>query len=318
MNSLWIEDQQLRFRGDAPLPVTQAGEARVRVRLAGICSTDLELLRGYYPFRGIPGHEFVGEVVEAPGDPAWLGQRVVGEINLTCGECAACRDGRPTHCEQRQALGIHGRDGAFAEFLTIPLRNLHRVPQGVSDEAAVFTEPLAAALEIQEQVQVQPGQRVLVVGAGRLGLLAAQTLALTGCVLQVVVRHECQRTLLAGWGIEAVVEEEVLPAKADLVVEATGSAAGFALARRAVRPRGTMVLKSTYKGDVQVNLSQVVVDEITLVGSRCGPFAPALHLLAQKKVDPLPMIRACYPLEQGVQAFALAAQPGVLKVLLLP
>lgn len=318
MKSLWVEDGQLQFRTNVPLPQVQAGEALLRVRLAGVCSTDLEILRGYYPFRGIPGHEFVGEVVQADDEPAWVGQRVVGEINLTCGECAACRAGRAAHCERRQTLGIHGRDGVFADYVALPLRNLHRVPHNISDDAAVFVEPLAAALEIQQQVQVRPGQRVLVVGAGRLGLLVAQTLALTGCALQVVARRDFPRSLLAGWGIESVTEEDVPQSQADLVVDTSGTPAGFELARRAVRPRGTLVIKSTYKGDLLVDMSRLVVDEITLVGSRCGPFAPALRLLAQNKVDPLPLISARYPLAQGMQAFEHAAQPGVLKVLLLP
>jgi threonine dehydrogenase-like Zn-dependent dehydrogenase len=318
VKALWLEDQALSYRDDVSMPAPMDGEALVRVKLAGVCSTDLELLRGYYPFCGIPGHEFVGEVVDCPGDIDWVGQRVVGEINITCGECASCRAGRPNHCERRTVLGIRGRNGVFAECTTLPLNNLHRVPLDLPDEAAVFTEPLAAALEIQEQVTISPGQRVLVVGAGRLGQLIAQTLALTGCELSVVARHAYQWDLLTNQGITAIPEEEVPLQKMDVVIDASGTPPGFSLARRAVRPRGTIVLKSTYKGDMQVNLSSLVVDEVRLVGSRCGPFEPALRLLSRGLIDPLPLIASRYSLAQGVLAFEHAARPGALKVLIQP
>ncbi len=316
MLAIWLEDQTLTIKPDQTIPEPPAGEALVRVRLAGICATDLELARGYYPYRGIPGHEFVGEIFAAPGDPARFGERVVGEINAVCGTCSACLFGRPTHCERRTVLGIANRDGAFAEYLTLPLDNLHRVPEVVPDEAAVFTEPLAAALEIQEQVRVRPTDRVLVVGAGRLGQLVAQTLALTGCDLQILARHPNQRRLLADRKIRVVEESEILPQKADIVVEATGSPTGFDLARRAVRPRGTLALKSTYAGNLEVNFSSIVVDELTLVGSRCGPFEPALRLLASGQVDPRPLIEADYLMADGLAAFERASQPATLKVLL--
>ena len=286
--------------------------------LAGVCSTDLELLRGYYAFSGIPGHEFVGRVVACPAEASWVGRRVVGEINLSCGECVYCKAGMPTHCANRKALGIHGHWGAFAEKLSLPLRNLHIVPDNVSDEAAVFTEPLAAALQIQAQVSFHPGQHVLVVGAGRLGQLVAQTLALTGCQLSVVARHPRQRLLLEACHIPWITEENVLHGLHEVVVDTTGTPEGFALARRAVMPRGTLVMKSTYKGDLTVNFSSLVVDEITLVGSRCGPFAAALQCLESGKVDPRPLINATYPLEQAAEAIAHAAQPGVLKILIDP
>jgi threonine dehydrogenase-like Zn-dependent dehydrogenase len=293
------------------------GEALVKVRLAGICATDLELVRGYYPYTGIPGHEFVGEVIAAP-QAEWVGRRVVGEINAVCGECEACRHGRPTHCERRTVLGIVNRNGAFAEYLTLPMANLHLLPDSVPDEMAVFTEPLAAALEIGQQVHIQPTERVLVVGAGRLGQLIAQVLALTGCDLRVLARHPNQIALLARRGIRSITQDEVPQRRMDVVIEATGSPSGFEVARRAVRPRGTLVLKSTYAGNLEVNLSALVVDEITLVGSRCGPFRPALQLMESRLVDPTPLIEARYPLEQGVAAFEHAARPGVLKVLLQP
>jgi threonine dehydrogenase-like Zn-dependent dehydrogenase len=316
MQGLWLQEQTLHWRSDLTVPPIPAGWALVRVRKAGICSTDLELLRGYYPYTGVPGHEFVGEILQAPDNPARVGQRVVGEINVVCGNCSACRNQRSTHCENRKTLGIHALDGAFAEYLALPLANLHQVPDSVSDEAAVFTEPLAAALEIQEQVQIQPGMRVLVVGAGRLGQLVAQTLALTGCELLVVARHARQRELLQTRWIDTIEEDQIPLRCMDLVVEATGSPAGFTAARRAIRPRGVLVLKSTYHGETAINLSSIVVDEITLIGSRCGPFAPALRLLEKQWIDPTRLIDAIYPLQQGTHAFDAARQPGVLKVLL--
>lgn len=313
MQSLWLENNQISLR-DVPQP-NKPGEALIKMRKVGICSTDLELVKGYYPYTGILGHEFVGEVMDAP-DKSWVGQRVVGEINAACGTCEACRSGRPTHCENRTVLGIVNRDGAFAEYTSLPLENLHRVPDSVSDDMAVFTEPLAAALEIQQQVQINPTDRVLLVGAGRLGQLIAQTLALTGCDLRVVARHALQQDLLTARGIRLITEEDIQPRKWDIVVEATGSPAGFNLARKAIRPRGTLVLKSTYKGEMNVNLSSIVVDEITVLGSRCGPFAPALRLLEKREVDPSVLIAGQYKLKDSLQAFEKASQAGVLKVLL--
>jgi threonine dehydrogenase-like Zn-dependent dehydrogenase len=331
MLCLWLEDRVLRVRDDVPVPALQPGEALVRVRCAGICATDVELLRGYYPYAGVPGHEFVGTVEDVHAlDAAWHGARVVGEINASCGACAACGRGHRTHCERRTTLGIRGRHGAFAEYLCLPVANLHRVPDSVSTDAAVFTEPLAAALEIQEQVAIGPGVRVLVVGAGKLGQLVAQTLALTGCSLAVVCRDTGQgadqgarqsagkAALLAARGIAVIAPGDIEARGFDVAVECTGNAAGFDLARRALRPRGTLVLKSTYAGALTLDASLLVVDEITLVGSRCGPFAPALELLAASRVDVTPLMHARYALRDGPAAFAHAQQPGVLKVLLEP
>lgn len=321
MKALWLENQSLAYRMDLTRPPLGAGEALIRLRLAGICSTDLELLRGYYPFRGIPGHEFVGEVVEVAPDVTaseWVAQRVVGEINIACGVCDACARGHPTHCRNRRVLGILNQDGAFAETLVLPVKNLHRVPETITDEQAVFTEPLAAALEIQQQVHILPTDRVLVVGAGRLGQLIAQTLALTACDLRVVVRHAQQQKLLEQRGIQAILPDQVPAGAMDIVVEASGSPSGFQLARKAVRARGCIVLKSTFKDEVTINLSSIVVDEITLIGSRCGPFPPALQLMELGKVNPLPLIQKVYPISEGIEAFRDAAQPGRLKVLLRP
>ncbi len=315
MNALWLENNTLDLR-DVP-QARNPNEALIRIRKAGICSTDLELVKGYYPYTGIIGHEFVGDVIEAD-DASWVGQRVVGEINAVCNECEQCLNGRPTHCEHRTVLGIVNRNGTFAEYTTLPMTNLHRVPDSVPDEMAVFTEPLAAALEIQDQIQVKPTDRVLLVGAGRLGQLIAQTLALTGCDLRVVARHAHQQDLLKKRGIKVIAEEDVKPWRWDIVVEATGSPNGFSLARQAIHPRGTLVLKSTYKGDMTVNFSSIVVDEINIVGSRCGPFAPALRLMESRQVDPTVLIDSEFSLRDALKAFEHAAETGVLKVLVQP
>jgi threonine dehydrogenase-like Zn-dependent dehydrogenase len=318
MRGLWLEEKRLSFRDDLPGPPPADGEALVRVRLAGICGTDLELVRGYYPFTGVPGHEFVGTVEQAPSAPEWIGRRVVGEINAACGACATCRSGRRTHCPARTVLGIRGRAGAFAERLTLPIANLHEVPSTVPDEEAVFTEPLAAALQIQAQVPLRPEQRVLVLGAGRLGTLVARTLVRTGAQVRVAARLPARRDQLRAGGVDAVAPEDVAPASADVVVDCTGHPEGFARARAAVRPRGTIVLKSTYAGEAPVNLSSVVVDEITVVGSRCGAFAPALELLAARVVPVRDLVEARFPFARGTGAFEEAARPGALKVLLEP
>jgi threonine dehydrogenase-like Zn-dependent dehydrogenase len=314
MRALWLEDRQIRFREDVPRPVPGPGEARIRVRLAGICNTDLELVHGYYPFAGVPGHEFVGEVDEAPGAPEWVGRRVVGEINAACGRCDACARGERTHCERRTVLGIKGRDGALAEHLVLPVENLHAVPDAMPDEAAVFTEPLAAALRVTEQVALSPELRVIVLGDGKLAQLVAQALA-ARCALLVIGRHPEKLGHLARRGIATSVGPPKGLRPADVVVECTGQPDGFALARQLVRPRGSIVLKSTYHGDTTLNLSSVVVDEVSLIGSRCGPFAPALDLLAAGAVEVAPLVHARFPLVRAEDAFVEAARPGVLKVL---
>lgn len=279
MRGLWLENQELAYRTDLPRPEIKTGEALIKTRLAGICSTDLEMLRGYAPFTGVIGHEFVGEVITAPGKPELEGKRVVGEINIVCGDCFHCSNQRPTHCLNRGALGIHDRNGVFAEYFSLPLENIHHFPNSITDEWGVFTEPLAAALEITQQVQVHPADRVLIVGAGRLGQLVAQTLSLTGCHLKVVARHPKQRELINSRGIEVIAEDQIPRGTEDIVVDATGSPAGFEAARKAVRSRGKLVLKSTYAGNLEWDASALVVDEITVVGSRCGPFPPAIRLL---------------------------------------
>ncbi|MGD8329070.1 MAG: alcohol dehydrogenase catalytic domain-containing protein [Acidobacteriota bacterium] len=324
MIGLWLQNGELSLRSDLPRPEPAPGEALVRVLLAGICNTDLELVRGYYPYEGILGHEFVGVVEKAPAGHAHLeGRRVVGEINAVCGDCPECDAGRSNHCEKRTVLGIVDRDGAFAEYLTLPVGNLHQVPDKLPNEAAVFTEPLAAALRVGKQVDLAESERVLVVGDGKLGQLVARVLRLSAPYLCVAGRHFHKLALLGNLGIDTVAvddESEVTPARTlrrfDVAVECTGNAEGFELARRALRPRGTLVMKSTYAGDLTFDASGLVVDEITLVGSRCGPFAPALELLTSGAVQVEELIADRYPLSAGLAAFEHARRRGTLKVLL--
>jgi threonine dehydrogenase-like Zn-dependent dehydrogenase len=315
VRALWLESRALRLRDDVPLPSPPPGEALVRVRVAGVCNTDLELVAGYYPYTGVPGHEFVGVVEEANAAPEWVSRRVVGEINAACGTCPTCGAGHRTHCERRTVLGIVARDGAFATHLRLPIENLHAVPDEVPDQAAVFAEPTSAALELQQQVSVSPYDRVVVVGAGKLGSLVAQTLAAAGCRLLVIGRSPRPLALLAARGIATAGADAIEPRRADLAVECTGNPDGLEIARRAVRPRGTIVLKSTYHGKAAIDMAPFVVDEITLVGSRCGPFAPALRALARGDVDPRPLVEARYPLAEALAAFEHASRPGALKVL---
>jgi len=312
-----VYDGQLRLAADYPRPAAPAGEAVIRVTLAGICNTDLELTRGYMGFQGVLGHEFVG-VVEECTDEAWLGQRVVGEINCPCGTCPTCLAGHPTHCPARTTLGIGGRNGALADYCVLPTHNLHFVPGNVTDEQAVFSEPLAAALEILDQVHLRPTQHVVVVGDGKLGLLVAQVLRLTGCDLLVVGRHANKLAILQRQGIPTQFTTDGLQRWADVVVDCTGHPDGFAAARGMVKPRGTLILKSTFQGQSEVNLTSLVVDEITLAGSRCGPFAPALRLLEAGLVDVTSLIAATYTLDDALAAFARAQTKGTLKVLLRP
>jgi threonine dehydrogenase-like Zn-dependent dehydrogenase len=313
--------QALVFNGklfletDYPLPEPGPGEALIRVRLAGICNTDLELIKGYMQFQGIPGHEFVGIVERAPGAEKWEGRRVVGEINSPCRECEICRSGRPTHCPNRTTLGISGRSGAFAEYLTLPVCNLLPVPDSLDDESAVFVEPLAAACEILQQVHIRPTDRLIVLGDGKLGLLCAQVMALTGCDLMVVGHHPEKLHILTQKGIRTALEGTFNEDKADVIIETTGQVEGFQAARRMVRPRGTIVLKSTYHGPIEADLTMIVVDEITLIGSRCGPFAPALSLLERGLVEVKPLIQALYPFSDILTAFTQAGAKGTLKIL---
>jgi threonine dehydrogenase-like Zn-dependent dehydrogenase len=315
MRALHFDGSALRL-ADVPAPVGDAETAVVRVQLAGVCNTDLELIKGYMGFRGVLGHEFVGTVAQGP--PAWSGQRVVGEINFACRRCDTCRRGLTRHCPTRRVMGIVGADGAFAEYVAVPIANLHAVPDGVSDAAAVFTEPLAAAFEILAQVRVEPDWSCVVLGDGKLGLLVAQVLAQTGAGVLAVGKHDDKLALLRRRGVATTRFEQWDRARADLVVEATGTAAAFALAVAATRPRGTLVLKSTVADGVPLDLAPLVIDEITVVGSRCGAFEPALQALAAGRVDVLPLIAARHSLGDGVAAIGAASQPGMLKVLIAP
>jgi threonine dehydrogenase-like Zn-dependent dehydrogenase len=279
------------------------------VRRAGICGTDLEILAGYAGFRGVPGHEFVGIVESAPeGAEAWIGCRVVGEINVGCGTCGFCREGVREHCERRQVVGIRGRDGAFAEYLSLPAANLHAVPDDLPDERAVFVEPVAAACRVIAQVDFSKTAEAAVVGDGRLGLLVAQVIAQAGVRVTVVGRHTEKLAIARNAGMETMAAEAVRVARArfEIVVDASGRPEGLASALALVRPRGTIVLKSTFHGATPLATSPVVVDEVTIVGSRCGPFPKAIELLSSRAVDVRPLLSGTYPLSEWQAAFAAA------------
>jgi alcohol dehydrogenase len=307
-----VYDGRLRLDTDVPEPTRTGDQALLKIQRAGICNTDLELIAGYMSFSGILGHEFVGEVIEG----SYNGQRVVGEINVADGTCDFCQRGIPSQCRHRTTVGIAGHPGAFADYLALTSRNLHVVPDEVSDDAAVFVEPLAAALQVIEAVHITPRDRVIVIGAGKLGMLVAQVVKLVAADLVVVVRRERQARLLQQWGITAVERSDLSPQRAQVVVDCTGSAEGFAQALELVEPRGTIVLKSTYVGIPQANLTCVAVDEIRVVGSRCGSFDGALRLLKRQLVDVESLIEGRYAVSDGLAAFDHAAQPGALKVLL--
>lgn len=302
----------LRLDTTVPKPEPTSEQSLLKIRRAGICNTDLELMAGYKEFSGILGHEFVAEVVG--GELA--GRRVVGEINVTDGTCEMCQRGIPSQCLNRNAIGIDDHPGAFADYLALVSRNLYPVPDDVSDDMAVFVEPLAAALQVTEGVHISPRDRVVLIGAGKLGLLVAQVLKLTGADLSVVARREKPAALLQKWGIRAVTADELARRSAQVVVDCTGNAEGFAQALELVQPRGTIVLKSTYVGTPAANLTRVAVDEIRVVGSRCGPFDAALRLLSHGLIDTESMIDGRYSIDAALVAFDHAAKPGALKVLL--
>jgi len=315
MLAVHLENGRLDVR-DEPRPSRPEGFALIRLLCGGICNTDLELQRGYYGFAGTPGHEFVGEVVEA-GATEWIGRRVVGEINLACGVCEWCRRGLGRHCPHRTVLGIVKHPGAFREFLTLPERNLHALPDSLSTERAVFTEPLAAACEILDQAPLPCGAEVAVLGDGKLGLLIAMVLNAKGYDVHQFGRHEEKLRIARRAGVEAEVAGGTLPEMAyDWVVDATGSAEGLRQAVQMTRPRGTVILKSTMHGLVGVDTAPVIVNEITLVGSRCGRFEPALELLSRNLIPVEEMISEQFPLADAPRAFERAARKGAMKVLL--
>jgi threonine dehydrogenase-like Zn-dependent dehydrogenase len=314
MLAVHIECGRVDLR-EAPLPARPPGFALVRLLAAGICNTDLELQRGYYGFSGTPGHEFVGEVAEAD-NTALLGRRVVGEINLACGACDWCRAGLGRHCPHRTVLGIAGHPGAFSEYFTLPERNLRLVPDNISTERATFTEPLAAACEILDQVAIPRGGEVAVLGDGKLGLLAAQVLLAHGARVYLYGRHPAKLAIAAACGAQTFPNSGLPASRFDWVVEATGAPEGLGAAIRMARPRGTVIMKSTLHGEVPLDTAPAIVNEITLVGSRCGRFEPALELLAGGRLRLEEMISDRFPLAQAARAFERAAAGGVLKVLL--
>ena len=314
MKALWLSGGRLRLREDVETAATAVREARVRVLTAGICGTDLALVDGLYPFEGVPGHEFVGIVEDGPY--ALMGKRVVGEINAGCGCCPECLAGLAKHCRARTALGIRGRNGAFAEYLQLPADNLHPIPDSVSTDAAVFTEPLAAALDIVERLAPATGARVLVVGAGKLGQLVCRVLGASGAHVVAVGRSPEKLARLEGVAASTSRVEDIEPRSFSMAVECTGSPLGLPIALRALKPQGTLVLKSTYAQALTIDMAPLVVDELRLVGSRCGPFDAALAMLEEQRLDVASLIDARFPLASGVEAFAYSRRPGVLKVVL--
>lgn len=314
MLAVQIENGKVLVR-KRPRPRRRPGWALLRLRVGGICNTDLELARGYYGFRGTPGHEFVADVAEADS-PELAGRRVVGEINAACGRCDWCARDLGRHCPHRKVLGIAGLDGAFSEFFLLPERNLHPVPDSVSDEEAVFVEPLAAACEILDQVALPAGAEVAVLGDGKLGLLVAQVLAIHGAKVCLWGRHAEKLAIAQAAGLETALAAELPHARYDWVVEATGSRHGLEQAVHMTRPRGAIILKTTVHGAVRLDAAPIVVNEITVIGSRCGRFEPALALLAGGRLRLREMISGQYPLADAPRAFRAAARPGALKILL--
>jgi len=314
MRAVVLAESGLRVQ-DVPLPVVKSGEVLLKVLRAGLCETDLQLVRGYMGFRGVLGHEFVG----IPESGRFRGQRVVGEINCACHNCPTCDSGLPTHCPRRSVLGILNHDGAFAEYIAVPEVNLHPVPDHVTEEQAVFVEPLAAAFQILEQIPVLAGRVVVVLGDGRLGQLCARVLALAGCRLTVLGKHLSKLSRLQGLAIEtALVQDWTSERYADVVVDCTGSSTGLATALQLLKPRGTLVLKTTVAGTPPLTLAPIVIDEIQVIGSRCGPFPPALAALASGAIDVMPLIDGRFRLDQALAAFELAQTQPVMKLLLDP
>lgn len=300
---------------DVPMPARNEGEALIKVLSAGICNTDLEIMRGYMGFQGVLGHEFVG-IVEEASNAAWLGKRVVGEINCVCHQCQYCQMEMPHHCLNRSVLGIQNRNGAFAEYLTLPEENLHAAPTSIRDDVAVFAEPVAAAFRITEQLAISETDRVVVLGDGKLGQLAAQVLWLRAKNLICVGRHDWKLELLQRQGIATAFDTDPMEHGVDIVVDATGSASGLRRAMELVRPEGVIVLKTTVAHSEPLEMSLPVINEVKIIGSRCGPFRPALEALAQGHIEVRPLITETYPLREGVQALRKAVSPEVIKVLL--
>lgn len=309
-------DQGLSFSPRHPEPPAAEGDTLIRVRQAGICATDLEITRGYMGFRGILGHEFVGQVIESSHRDL-LKQRVVGEINIVCGHCDLCLAGLSSHCRKRSVLGILNHNGAFADFVRLPAANLHALPDSIDDDQATFVEPLAAAFQVLKQIKLDGRKWVTVLGDGRLGLLVAQVLQVAGVPVRVIGKHPQKLALCEKWSIRSRPLADITPRHdQDVVVDCTGAPEGFELAMQMVRPRGTIVLKSTCAFGRPLNLAPLVIDEISVIGSRCGSFREAIHALAQKQIDVISLIHRRMKIEQGPDAMSLAARPGIMKVIL--
>ncbi|MGE5326585.1 MAG: MDR/zinc-dependent alcohol dehydrogenase-like family protein [Deltaproteobacteria bacterium] len=317
MKALYFDGQLALREVDAPRPARD--EALIEIIYAGLCGTDREILKGYSQFRGIPGHEFVGRVAEC-AQKEWLGKRVVGEINISCGECEFCLWGLGRHCPRRTVMGIVNRNGAFAEYVTLPTVNLHEVPREISDEEAVFVEPVAAAAEILEQMPLSHVRRIAVLGDGRLGLLVAQVLRQAGGQVTVIGKHASKLEVARSWelNVASAADGVISAASFSMVVDATGSPSGLTEALRLVEPRGTVVMKSTFREPAQFDTAKLVVDEITLLGSRCGNFAKAIELMRKRRIETKPLVSKKFPLEEGLKAFESLNDPTCLKVLLAP
>lgn len=315
MKAAYLDGSKITVQ-DHPNP--KPGETLVKVRLAGICGTDLEMIQGYASYTGILGHEFVGEIVES-ANKNLIGKRVVGEINAGCGKCSACQSGLERHCPQRTVLGIYKRDGAFAQYLSLPEKNLHTIPDSISDEQAVFVEPLAAAFEIEEQLKIDKNSKIAILGDGRLAQLIVRVLRINHTNITCFGKHQNKLQLLSKLGIKTSLA--IMPENEhafDVVVEATGSESGFLDTMRLAKPRGTVVLKSTITSKSKLDLTSAIVNEITFVGSRCGPFRPAIQALATGIVSVDDLIDSTFPLEKLDDALAAARNPDRLKILLRP
>ncbi len=316
MKALLLKKGKLRLE-DMPMPIPSKGEAMIKVVKAGICNTDIEMLKGYMAFEGVLGHEFVGQVVKA-ADRRWRGRRIAGEINIACGKCEFCLGGNEKHCSSRQVLGIREKNGAFAQYLTLPVENLHLIPQTVSNQEAVFVEPLAAALEILEQVEISDNDSILVLGDGKLGLLVAQVMKTKTDRVVCLGRHKRKLEILKKKKIKTYLKGSKIEDSFDIVIEATGHKRGIEHALSRVKPKGKVILKSTYHQQASIDISKIVVDEIQIIGSRCGPFPKAIALLKRGLVDVLDMVDGDFPLDEAMEAFRLAREPATMKVLITP
>ena len=313
-----IFNDKLELKTDYPQATLKENEALIKVTMAGICNTDYEITKGYMGYNGILGHEFVGEVIEINGnDKSLLNKRVVGEINLGCNNCTWCAQNLARHCPNRSTLGILNKDGCFCEYLTMPLQNLLEVPENVSDEEAVFVEPLAAACEIIEQKHIRPDEKVVILGDGKLGLLIALTLNAMGLDVLLVGKHQNKLDIAKAQKVKTALLNDIkIEPVYDVVVEATGSISGFETSVALTKPRGTLVLKSTIATGKELNLAPIVINEITVLGSRCGQFAPALRLLEQEKINVKPLISKIYNFDDAIEAFEANKQKDTIKVLM--